>query len=98
MHSSDLYSQYKARLELINEQIVRGPDSVTDDMMVAFHQDCAHYQLNQMSIRGEDLQYMLNLIANVLRYVEQRKSSIESDLCEIRAVDVAKHNYQKQMK
>lgn len=100
--SIGLYQQYKEKLEQINEQIAKGPDSVTDNMIVAFHRDSIEYVLNEINVKtnvkGEDLQYMLNLIANVLQYVEQRKQSIENDLCQIRAVGIAKSNYQKQMK
>ena len=98
MPSTDLYQRYKKKLEQINEQIVLGPDSVTDDMLIAFHRDSIEYVLNNMNVKGEDLQYMLSLVANVLQYVEQRKQNIENDLCQIRAVGKAKSNYQKQMK
>ncbi|MCS5708615.1 hypothetical protein CC99x_006790 [Candidatus Berkiella cookevillensis] len=98
MSSTDLYQRYKEKLEQINVQIAKGPDSVTDDMIVAFHRDSIEYVLNEMNVKGEDLQYMLGLVVNVLQYVEQRKHSIENDLCQIRAIGIAKNNYQKQMK
>ena len=98
MSSKKLYDQYKEKLELIRAQIAIGPDSMTDDMIVEFYKESPPSMLNEMDVRGEDLQYVLTLITNILEYVEIRKNSIQEDLCQIRAVSLAKNNYQKQMK